>query len=328
MQRFKNILCIIQPGSDNQIALQRAVSLATNNQAQLSVVQVIDKIPAVGLKHTPISAEQLYQTVIKQHLTELLAIVRPWMQHLDIQTKVLCGTAFLQTTREVLVYGHDLVVKVADNGGLIDRVFGSEDMHLLRKCPCPVWLLKPKLYQAPYQQILAAIDVPNIEDFTADEITVRTELNLRILKMASSLASMENARLDIINVWTPIGESVMRSPFLATSEKDIMAYIEESRQQQQQNLEQLIYRLIQAIGPKPWSSLHAKTHLIKGNPREKIPMLAKQINADLVVMGTVARTGVAGFFMGNTAETILNKLNCSVLAIKPAGFKSPIQLEN
>jgi nucleotide-binding universal stress UspA family protein len=41
-------------------------------------------------------------------------------------------------------------------------------------------------------------------------------------------------------------------------------------------------------------------------------------------MGTVARTGISGFFMGNTAETILNQLNCSVLAVKPHGFVTPV----
>jgi nucleotide-binding universal stress UspA family protein len=44
----------------------------------------------------------------------------------------------------------------------------------------------------------------------------------------------------------------------------------------------------------------------------------------LVVMGTVARTGVAGLLMGNTAERVLQRLQGSVLAVKPPGFKSPI----
>jgi len=40
-------------------------------------------------------------------------------------------------------------------------------------------------------------------------------------------------------------------------------------------------------------------------------------------MGTVGRSGIKGFFMGNTAEKILNNINCSVLAIKPHGWKTP-----
>ena len=50
------------------------------------------------------------------------------------------------------------------------------------------------------------------------------------------------------------------------------------------------------------------------------------LGADLVVMGTVARTGIAGLFIGNTAEAILDQLACSVLAVKPSGFVTPVKL--
>jgi nucleotide-binding universal stress UspA family protein len=45
-------------------------------------------------------------------------------------------------------------------------------------------------------------------------------------------------------------------------------------------------------------------------------------------MGTVARTGVAGLFIGNTAEAILEQIECSVLAVKPEGFETPVSLED
>lgn len=74
--------------------------------------------------------------------------------------------------------------------------------------------------------------------------------------------------------------------------------------------------------------LKVRVHLIEGWARKEIPVLAKRIDADLVVMGTVARTGLAGFIMGNTAETILNRIGCAVLAIKPPGFATPVMLED
>lgn len=73
--------------------------------------------------------------------------------------------------------------------------------------------------------------------------------------------------------------------------------------------------------------LKPQTHLLEGSPRQDIPAISKEIKADLVVMCTVARTGISGFFMGNTAETILNQLDCSVLAIKPQGFVTPVTFE-
>jgi nucleotide-binding universal stress UspA family protein len=52
-----------------------------------------------------------------------------------------------------------------------------------------------------------------------------------------------------------------------------------------------------------------------------------KVYVDVIVMGTVCRTGVAGFFIGNTAEKILNQVECSVLTVKPEGFESPITLD-
>ena len=69
-------------------------------------------------------------------------------------------------------------------------------------------------------------------------------------------------------------------------------------------------------------------HLLKGQARKEIPAMAKRLDVDCVVMGTVARTGIRGFIMGNTAETILEQIDCSVLAIKPPGFETPVVLED
>ena len=47
---------------------------------------------------------------------------------------------------------------------------------------------------------------------------------------------------------------------------------------------------------------------------------------DLITMGTVGRSGISGLFLGNTAEKVLGHCDCSILALKPPGFKSPIPL--
>ncbi len=54
--------------------------------------------------------------------------------------------------------------------------------------------------------------------------------------------------------------------------------------------------------------------------------MALELKADIVVMGTVARTGISGFIIGNTAEAILSQIECSVVAVKPSGFVTPVRL--
>ncbi|MDZ7749444.1 MAG: universal stress protein [Halofilum sp. (in: g-proteobacteria)] len=66
----------------------------------------------------------------------------------------------------------------------------------------------------------------------------------------------------------------------------------------------------------------------QGPAAEVVPTLAQELDAELVVMGTVGRTGIAGLLIGNTAETILERLASSVLAVKPPGFRTPVMADD
>ena len=325
MRRFKNILYIVASDSDNRVAFEHATTLASNNQACLTILQVIDETPAtIKMNGRDFSTKEFHEKLVMEHQKKLQALVDSLEQKIEVQIKILVGISFLEIIREVLRNNHDLVIKTAESsGGLLERVFGGNDMHLLRKCPCPVWLVNPKAQQK-YQRILAAIDV--YDEFQPNESETNYLLNLQIVEMASSLALSEFAELHIVNAWETMGESVIRRSSLGWQEKDVITYIEEVRQQHQQIMNTLMNEVMIKLGQNALDYLKPQLHLQKGSPRREIPALAIKIKADLVVMGTVARTGISGFFMGNTAETILNQLDCSVLAVKPLGFETPISL--
>jgi len=73
--------------------------------------------------------------------------------------------------------------------------------------------------------------------------------------------------------------------------------------------------------------LNPQFHLVEGDPEEVIQGMITDNKVELVVMGTVARSNLAGLLMGNTAENILNRLSCSVLAVKPSSFISPVRFD-
>ena len=70
-----------------------------------------------------------------------------------------------------------------------------------------------------------------------------------------------------------------------------------------------------------------KINILKGNPRKLIPKMANELDASLVIMGTICRTGIPGLIVGNTAETVMNKVDCSILANKPQKFVSNVTLK-
>ena len=325
MKRFKDVLCVATPGVELQPALERAVTLAENNQASLTVVDVIKPMTsATAMPEGGPDFIDLQAAIVKAHEQELHSQIESYRQRVEIGAKVLAGTPFLEIIREVLRNGRDLVIKTPETAEWLNRILGSDDMHLLRKCPCPVWLIKTEA-PIPFQSILAAVDAS--ESYPPDELQIRQALNQQVLEMASSLALSELAELHVVYAWQVIGESYMRGAFADTPEEKITAYVEETRQQHRRALDSLISELTSNMGPDALDYLKPKIHLIKGRARQEIPVLARQIEADLVVMGTVARTGIPGFIIGNTAETILNQIDGSVLAIKPRGFATPVTLE-
>ena len=326
MQRFKDILCVVVSDTDNEVVLERAVALAVNNQARLTVVEVLEDISHdLKLVDFIYSSKDIQSNIVSTHQEKLERLVAPLNKNIEIITKVLVGIPFLEIIYEILRNGHDLVIKGTENGGLIDRVFGSDDMHLLRKCPCPVWLVKPDSPKT-YQRILAAVDVEDL--YPSKELNTRHLLNLNIIEMASSLILSESAELYIAHAWEAIGEGAMKVGFIQRPEEEVNAYVQEIRQKHSNNIFALMDEIANKLGQDTFEYIKPQIHLIKGSPRKEIPIFTKNIKADLVVMGTVARTGIPGFIMGNTAETILDRLECSVLALKPPGFKTPVILED
>lgn len=326
MKRFKNIVCVVESGEASKPALERAVTLAENNQANLTIIEVIERITAgIGLPEGgPISSD-LQAAMVNARQQELDDLVDPYRKRIAIQTNVLVGTPFLEIIREVLRNGRDLVIKIPETRDWLDRLFGSDDMHLLRKCPCPVWLIRSNALK-PYRRIVAAVDVD--EAYPAAELKSRQALNRQILEMAVALTLSEFAELHIVHAWEAPGESAMRGAFMRMPEEKVVAYVEQVKQQHETNLNSLIRDVTDDLEQHTLEYLNPQPHLVKGWARKEIPALAKRIKADLVVMGTVARTGVPGFIIGNTAETILNQIDCSVLAIKPAGFVTPVTLQD
>jgi len=329
MKRFKNILCIIEHGEASKSALERAVTLSENNQSSLTVVDVIPRMTAgIGMPDGGPVSQDLQKAMMREHEARMAPLIKPYLKRLNIQHKILVGTSFLEIIREVLRSGHDLVIKCPESPDWLDRFFAGDDMHLLRKCPCPVWLIKPHALKA-YKRILAAVDVNDF--YPPQELKTRHQLNVQILEMAASQALLESAELHVAHAWESINEMTSGLVFSSDMSRERLAgNIEQERRQQQGLLDELI-RNIKIESPAARDALDyldPLTHLLKGSARKEIPVLAKHLDIDCIVMGTVARTGISGFFMGNTAETILEQIDCSVLAIKPQGFVTPVTLED
>ena len=125
MQRFKNILCVVNTDVRNNVAVEHAAKLAEKNQVGLTVVEVINEIyPNTTLYERTMSPIDLQAEMIAEHQNLLQELISPWKQNIEIKIKVLTGILFLEVIHEVLRNGHDLVFKMAESGVLQNRLYG------------------------------------------------------------------------------------------------------------------------------------------------------------------------------------------------------------
>ncbi len=297
MKQFKNILYVSDATNDQDWAIARAVAVAETNRAALTIAMVADA-----------------------HSSQLQALAERYKQRLKIRFEMLGGNTHIEIVQAVLKNANDLVLKPAENPSWLKRIFGNFDMNLLRQCPCPIWLMKP--HETPsYNNILAAVDFDPLNPLGQDH-----DLNREILDLASNLALSNVASLHIGHAWEAIGEKTLMSRDI-TSLDGVADYVEKTQAPHRKGLYLLGEELRETLGADTYKRLSPSFHLPKGPGKKMIPQLAEKLEVDLVVMGTVARTGISGLIIGNTAEAILDQLTCSVLAVKPPGFKTEVKLD-
>jgi nucleotide-binding universal stress UspA family protein len=314
MPPFKEILIQVRGDSPDQAALGRATRLAAGRDAGLTLVAVVEDIPWYARLVLP-RPDELLEAVVRERgrsLETLAATIR--RDGISVATRVLRGRPHLEAVREVIRAGHDLLIKEAEAGR--HGLFGAMDMHLLRACPCPVWLERPSSRVAPLRHILAAID-PTPETWEPSWGEVREALNARILGLAQALAEADGAELHVVYTWSAPAERLLMS---RSSELPDPAarYVEDMHRAANSALAGFLDR-------HPSGAFRRRAHLLEGDvPADTIARFAGECEADLLVMGTVARSGISGALIGNTAEAILDQVGCSVLTVKPDNFICPV----
>lgn len=314
MQRFKNILLVAENTSDFSPAFVRAGELAERNGAGVTVIHVLEALPRdIQILASAVPLDDLIDIAVGERTGQLERLVEP-MRKVDVavNVRVLCGSPFIEIIREVLREQRDLVIMTTEGKpALGEFLFGSTSMHLMRKCPCPVWVTKPGPHTS-YARVLAAVD-PMAHDNSHDS------LNVKIMQLATSLARSDGSELHVVHAWLPITEKISGLGSRLSSD-EIEKVVDDTRHAHETAFASLLKR-------SELDGLNVELHIVNGAASEIIPHLAKSKQIDVIVMGTVCRTGVAGLFIGNTAEKVLRQVDCSVLTVKPEGFVTPVTLE-
>ena len=187
--------------------------------------------------------------------------------------------------------GCGLVIKqhLPDNP-LKKALLTPDDWKLLRLCPSPVLMVKTS---TPWTGgvVLAAVDVGNSDG-------EHRALHFSIVDHGFQIAALAKAQLHVITAHP--------SPMLSAA--DPVFQLKESIEARYRDQ----CRAFQAEFDVDDSHLH----IAEGPADVLIPYTARKLNAVVTVIGTVARTGISGALIGNTAEVVLDSLETDVLVLK------------
>jgi universal stress protein E len=304
---FKDILVDVDATAPRHPALHQALDLARRARGRVTVVDVVEEVPRLARSYL---SERLEDEIVRhRHARLAAAAARVRTGGVQVEARVLRGRAGVALIEEVLRRGQDLVIR----SHLRDRAarggpFGAVDMRLLRECPCPVWLLGGPSGRRP-RRVIAAVH-PDQED------RVGQALNVRIVEAAREVADLEHGSLTLVTAWSTFGERLLKARM---SRKELREFVRSAHDAASAEMEVLVAAL-RPLGHR-WH-----VELVRGQPEAALPRYAARHHTDLVVMGTVARSGLRGLIIGNTAEHVLGRLRCAVLALKPEGFVSPVTL--
>jgi universal stress protein E len=304
--RVRSIL--VWPGSEPSCALKEATRIAVRMHSRVKIVNVMEEAPGYLQVIAPQHAE-IARLARRAALDQLRNWVRP-IQRLGIKVnaELLTGNPVTEIVYDVLRNSHDLVVISA---GGDDQGCGSAAIGLMRKCPCPVWATRPAR-SSRRSRILAAVDTVPSDGF-------RASLNAKVAKSAATIASALGGELHVLHAWQAYGETLLLNSVYGSAHQQLEKYFSDTKSEHWKELQALLKSCRINL---PASQIH----LLKGDSRLIIPAFCKSKKIDLLVMGTVARTGVSAAVMGNTAEFVANRVDCSVLAIKPETFVCPLKL--
>lgn len=310
MKRFRNIPYVVgqNPLQENPGTLDKLTNLARLNDARIKVMaggesQAFDDLALTfGAQFKGINDE-----ISSQQRADLSAFLKQerW-QNLEVAAHTTAERGFIPIIKKVLQDKHDLVIKEATVEEGIDQL----SMRLVRKCPCPVWIIKKKTVD--FKRILGAVDIGSDSQEAAG-------LNKKIIELSHSLAQREQGEAFYFHSWRLHHEAMLRGPRFNVAPEEIITM-------KRTIYDERLTQLQQLLNKHDISALEDHVLVREGRNKELLNKLTQELSIDVVVMGSVGRSGIPGLLIGNEAEKILSTINCTVLTVKPDGFISPVTL--
>jgi universal stress protein E len=314
MKRLDRILAVLDPTTTSQRALTKAVALARRSRAVLELF-ICDFDPS--LSGQPVFDTDRLRQLREEFVTERLEYLEELAD--DLRTEELAvethvhwdNPLYRGIVRRVEESSPDLVVKDTHHHGALRRtLFTNTDWSLIRTCPAPLLLAKSADWPA-CPRIVAALDPGHLGDKPA-------ALDHDILDWTSLIAERMDGEAHAVHAFFPAAllaaaTGMAGMPMIGgVTSADI---VESDRQRVAGQLSDIVSTHDLAPG---------RVHLEQGAASDVLPAFVETVGAALLVMGAVSRSRLQEVFLGSTAESVLDRVGCDVLVVKPPNFREKL----
>jgi universal stress protein E len=295
-----NILVVIDPDESEHSALNRIKEIPPTADVNYTVVLYLNPAPVMAKKASA-SVISTRKEAKAAWLHDLVAPLLAVGYRINVEV-----VAFIRLYEEIIKSAEkiaaDVIFKPLRQHSALKRVFyTSTDWNLIRLCPTPLLLVSDqrRIHGKP---IVAAIDI-------SDRDEAHRQLNADVMAQAQMLARILESQIHLVYAFRPA--------VVTTVAADPLAYqITRDHYDNEHNL-------LVALAEEHGIGLD-NVSMREGAADEVLARGAKALQAGVIVLGTVARSGASGLFVGNTAEAVLEMTETDVLVVKGAGFQTPV----
>ncbi|MDG0999212.1 MAG: universal stress protein [Pseudomonadales bacterium] len=295
-----NILIVIDPEESNYTALERIKEIPATADVDYKVDLYFDAAPVTARKANSNSLRE--GIAAKQAAVDKLVTPYKEMGYRITTSVIQIHRLYEDIIKSARDYKADFVFKSVRQHAPLKRMFyTSTDWNLIRMCPTALLLVRDQ-GTVRGKPVIASVNID-------DEDTEHQELNRIVLAQANALAEVLGAKVHLIYAYGPavvMGDGA-----------DPMAY------QIAKDKHDAEFKKAKALASAN-NVLASNTKLREGTPETIVTEYGEEISAGIIVLGTVARSGASGLFIGNTAESMLEKTHRDMFVIKLESFVSPV----
>ena len=286
---FRKILVLVRGADPAQPAVQRAALLA-GRTTSLALLDVVHEPMLDSYMGNSAIYEPLRTRVVAERAEQVQQLVAALQERgLHAEGKAVWGHPLDEAVaEEVRSQNADLVIIAPGFGG---AGFTHNEWRLVLTSPAPVLVVKAPARSA-YRHIVAAVDPFHTHSKPG-------ELDLAILAQAHDLRTRTRATLSALHCFVPFEYfgSDLATPASDTSEESV----------RRKAVEKLLEK----------SGLQASAARVEAGPTlEVINKLVNRSEADVIVMGVLARGRIKEWLIGSTAERVLHGVPVDVLAVR------------